>query len=72
HALNWEPGKRVIVKFLDDTELEATVVTARTTAPAHMALGQSVRLWLELDADQPPGEPYIVRLSGSPLVINII
>lgn len=72
-AFRWQPGERVRVIFADGTELLARVDAARTTAAGSLALGQTLRLWLELDADLPAADPrrVLIDAGAEPLIVNL-
>ncbi len=60
-AFAWAPGALVVVEWPGGQRLDARVVAEKTTAAQVVAIGQSVRLWLEFDDERPAGTPALVR-----------
>jgi Ca-activated chloride channel family protein len=58
--LEWERPDHVFVELDDGTRVELQVDPARTTGSASITAGQSLRLWLDLDAPL-PGVPVAIH-----------
>jgi hypothetical protein len=64
-AFDWRPGTEAVVVWVSGKTVSAKVIAGRTTAAGSVMIGQTVRLWLELEETPQDGAPRFVDI-GEP------
>jgi Ca-activated chloride channel family protein len=64
-AFDWRPGTEAVVVWVSGKAVSARVIAGRTTAAGSVMIGQTVRLWLELEEPPQDGAPRFVDI-GEP------